>query len=135
MDLQSPLVLFVLVVMLGLISVRLYFKLRAARAARPETWDERTIEKLRSQGYAPFNEYRVDFFLALPDEAACNAVRARLEPEFAVDTHPLKDDPENGLSLHASKMMRLLVPDVQDISRRLTALAAEYHGRYDGWAA
>jgi hypothetical protein len=27
------------------------------------------------------------------------------------------------------------VPDVQDISRRLGALAAEYHGRYDGWAA
>ena len=63
------------------------------------------------------------------------AVRARLEPEFSVDMHPLKDDPENGLSLHASKVMRLLVPDVQEISRRLTALATEYHGRYDGWAA
>jgi hypothetical protein len=135
LDPRSPLVLFVLVVMLGLISLRLYFKLRAARSSRPESWDERTIERLRSQGYAPFNEYRVDFFLALPDEAACNAVRARLEPEFNVDMQPLKDDPENGLSLHASKVMRLLVPDVQDISRRLTALASEYHGRYDGWAA
>lgn len=135
MDPRSPLVLFVLVVMLGLISLRLYFKLRAARALRPESWDARTIEKLRSQGYAPFNEYRVDFFLALPNEAACAAVRARLEPEFSVDMHPLKDDPENGLSLHASKMMRLLVPDVQEISRRLSALASEYQGRYDGWAA
>jgi len=38
-------------------------------------------------------------------------------------------------SLHASKTMRLIVPDVQDISRRLTALATELRGRYDGWAA
>ena len=57
MDPRSPLVLFVLVVMLGLIALRLYFKLKAARGSRPESWDERTIGRLRSQGYAPFNEY------------------------------------------------------------------------------
>jgi len=28
-----------------------------------------------------------------------------------------------------------VVPDMQEISRRLTALATEFHGRYDGWAA
>jgi hypothetical protein len=31
--------------------------------------------------------------------------------------------------------MRLLVPDIQDISRRMTVLATEHKGRYDGWAA
>jgi hypothetical protein len=120
---------------LGLIVLRLYFKLRAAQKSRAETWDEQVIGRLRSQGYAPFNDYRVDFFLALPDEAACAGARARLEPEFNVDVKPLENDPELNYSLHASKTMRLIVPDMQDISRRLEALAAEYHGRYDGWAA
>jgi hypothetical protein len=124
-----------LVAALGLIVVRVYVKLRTARRSRAETWDEQVIARLRSQGYAPFNDYRVDFFLALPDEAACQSARERLEPEFSVDVKPLENDPELGFSLHASKTMRLIVPDMQDISRRLEALAAEYHGRYDGWAA
>ena len=124
-----------LVAALGLIVVRVYVKLRTARRSRAETWDEQVIGRLRSQGYAPFNDYRVDFFLALPDEAACQGARERLEPEFSVDVKPLENDPELGFSLHASKTMRLIVPDMQDISRRLGALAAEYRGRYDGWAA
>jgi len=120
---------------LALIALRVYFKLRAARKLRAESWDEQVIARLRSQGYAPFNDYRVDFFLALPTEAACQGARARLEPEFDVDVKALADDPELGFSLHASKTMRLVVPDMQEMTRRLSALAAELHGRYDGWAA
>ncbi len=124
-----------LVAALGLILVRVYVKLRAARSSRRESWDEQIIGRLRSQGYAPFNDYRVDFFLALADEVACQGARAQLEPEFSVDVKPLENDPELHFSLHAAKTMRLIVPDVQAISRRMEALAAEYHGRYDGWAA
>jgi len=120
---------------LGLVVLRIYFKLRTAHKSRAETWDEQIIGRLRSQGYAPFNDYRVDFFLALPDEAACQAARSRLEPEFTVDVKELENDSELGCSLHATKTMRLVVPDVQEISRRLTALANELKGRYDGWAA
>jgi len=122
-----------LLVALGLILVRVYFKLKTVRRSRAETWDEQMIGQLRSQGYAPFNDYRVDFFLSLPDEAACQRARASLEPEFAVDVKPMQE--ESGFSLHATKTMRLIVPDMQAISRRLTALAAELGGRYDGWAA
>ena len=118
---------------LGLIVVRVYFKLRTVRRSRAETWDEQMIAQLRSQGYAPFNDYRVDFFLALPDAAACQSARSRLEPEFAVDTKPMQE--ESGFSLHAAKSMRLVVPNMQEVSRRLTALATELGGRYDGWAA
>jgi Regulator of ribonuclease activity B len=132
---MTPWFLLVLVAALALIVVRVFLKLRAARRSRTESWDEQIIGRLRSQGYAPFNDYPVDFFLALPDELACQAARARLEPEFTVDVKPLQDDPELHFSLHATKTMRLIVPDMQDLSRRLGALAAEYHGRYDGWAA
>ena len=127
--------LLLLVAALALIAVRIYSKLRLARKSRAESWDEQIIGRLRSQGYAPFNDYRVDFFLALPDEAACQGARARLEPEFSVDVKPLENDPELAYSLHATKTMRLVVPDMQEISRRLTALATEFRGRYDGWAA
>jgi len=127
--------LLALLAALGVVVLRIYFKLREAQKSRAETWDEQVIGRLRSQGYAPFNDYRVDFFLALPDEAACAGARARLEPEFSVDVKPLADDPELSYSLHATKTMRLVVPDMQDISRRLTALATELRGRYDGWAA
>jgi hypothetical protein len=122
-----------LLVALVLIALRVYFKIRAVRRSRAESWDEHMIAQLRSQGYAPFNDYRVDFFLALPDEAACQRARERLEPEFAVDTKPMQE--ESGFSLHATKTMRLIIPDMQEISRRLTALATELGGRYDGWAA
>src|SRR5215510_5464694 len=129
------LTVLLLVAALALIALRIYSKLRASRKLRAESWDEQVIGKLRSQGYAPFKDFRVDFFLALPDEAACTTARARLEPEFSVDVKPLESDPELAYSLHASKVMRLVVPDMQEISRRLSALAQELHGRYDGWAA
>lgn len=122
-----------LLVALALIAARVFFKLRSAGRSRTESWDEQMIGTLRSQGYAPFNDYPVDFFLALPDEAACQSARGRLEPEFTVDTKPLQE--ESGFSLHATKTMRLIVPDMQEISRRMTAIATELGGRYDGWAA
>jgi hypothetical protein len=125
----------VLVVMLGVIAARIYFKWRAAQRRRVASWDEQIIERLRSRGYAPFTDYPVDFFLALPDETACQAVRARLEPEFRVDVKSMEGDPQLPFSLHATKSMRLILPEMQALSRRMTALATEHKGRYDGWAA
>jgi hypothetical protein len=78
----------------------------------------------------------VDFFLALPDEASCQAVRTRLEPQgFSVDSKAMAEKTELPFSLHARKSMRLIVPEMQELSRRMTELATQYHGRYDGWAA
>jgi len=115
---------------------RLYFTLRKMRPAHQESWDEKMVERLRSQGYAPFNQYPIDFFLALPDEATCIAVRARLEPDgFTVDTRPIEDESTLPMSLHATKAMRLILADMVEQSRRFSAIAAEFHGRYDGWAA
>ena len=143
--------ILIFVVIAGLILARGWSTVRKSlkkySPSRQESWDAQMVERLRSNGYAPFNEYRVDFFLALPDEAACQSIRARLEPQgFAIEMaptrkglvihgEPLPEDDGLPLSLHASKSMRLIVPDMQEVSRRLTALATEFHGRYDGWVA
>jgi hypothetical protein len=124
-----------LAVALVVIVARVYFKLRAASRARVASWDAQLLERLRARGYVPFNDYPVDFFLALPDQSSCQDVRARLEPEFSVDVKPMQDEAEFAFSLHATKSMRLILEDVQALSARMTALAAEFHGRYDGWAA
>lgn len=124
------------VVAAAIIIARIYFKLRKIQGSKQESWDAKMIEQLRSKGYAPFNEYKVDFFIALPDEAACQAVRSRLEADgFGVDAKPMAEKTDLPFSLHASKSMRLIVPDMQDMSQRLTVLAGEFGGRYDGWAA
>ena len=120
----------------AIIIARIYFKIRNIRSNKQESWDAKIIEQLRAKGYAPFNDYKVDFFMALPDEAACQSVRARLEPDgFSIDAKPMTEKTDLAYSLHASKSMRLIVPDMQAMSERLTTLAAEFGGRYDGWTA
>jgi hypothetical protein len=124
------------VVATAIIIARIYFKVRKIQGSKQESWDAKIIEQLRSKGYAPFNEYKVDFFIALPDEPACQSVRSRLESQgFSVDSKPMMEKTDLPFSLHASKSMRLIVPDMQDLSQRMTELAAEFGGRYDGWAA
>jgi Regulator of ribonuclease activity B len=124
------------VVAAAIIIARIFFKIKNIRSTKQESWDAKIIEQLRSKGYAPFNEYKVDFFLALPDEVACQRVRSRLESDgFSVDTKPMTEKTDLPYSLHASKSMRLIVPDMQALSARLDALAGEFGGRYDGWTA
>ncbi|HEY6484684.1 MAG TPA: ribonuclease E inhibitor RraB [Steroidobacteraceae bacterium] len=129
-------VIVAFVVAASIIIARIYFRIRKIRGSQMESWDARIIAQLRTKGYAPFNDYKVDFFLALPDETACQAVRERLEPQgFTVDAKPMIEKTDLPFSLHATRTMRLIVPDMQALSRQMTALAKEYNGRYDGWAA
>jgi regulator of RNase E activity RraB len=120
-----------------LVVVRIYSKLKnPTPGSRQLDWDTREIDRLRKAGYMPFKQYQVDFFLALPDEAACQAVRAQLESlGYSVDTKPMQNDTTLHFSLHACCNMRLIVPEMEEQSRRLTALAEQFQGRYDGWAA
>jgi hypothetical protein len=129
-------VVIAFVVAAAIIIARIYFKIRKIQGTKQESWDAKIIEQLRSKGYAPFNEYNVDFFIALPDEASCQAVRSRLEADgFSVDAKPMTEKTDLPYSLHATKSMRLIVPEMQDLSQRLTTLAGEFGGRYDGWTA
>jgi hypothetical protein len=134
---STPIIIVLFVIAVAIIVARVYFNMRRLRAANStESWDEKMVAGLRARGYAPFNAYPVDFFLALPDEAAVQTARTRLEADgFAVDVKPLENDPELHFSLHATRTMKLIVPDMQDIGRRMTSIAEELRGRYDGWAA
>ena len=134
---SMPVIIILFAIAVAIIVARVYFNMRRLRAASStESWDEKMVAGLRARGYAPFNSYPVDFFLALPDESAVQTARTRLEADgFAVDSKPLENDPELHFSLHATKTMKLIVPDMQDIGRRMTAIAGELQGRYDGWAA
>ena len=118
-------------------AVRIYFSLqRLRRSARVDDWDAKMIERVRSQGVDPFRPHEVDFFFALPDTGACNAVRSVLQAEeYTVDVRVMEDSSAHPFSLHASKALRLAVPDMQEKSRRFRALATAHGGRYDGWAA
>jgi hypothetical protein len=116
--------------------VRIYFSLQRLRSARADDWDAKMVERVRSQGVDPFKPHEVDFFFALPDTNACEAFRTLLQAEeYAVDVKPVTDSTQHPFSLHASKALRLAVPDMQEKSRRFKELAAAHGGRYDGWAA
>jgi hypothetical protein len=55
--------------------------------------------------------------------------------EYTVDVREMEESSTHPFSLHASKALRLAVPDMQEKSRRFRELAAAHGGRYDGWAA
>ena len=89
--------------------------MRAAAANSSESWDEKAIARLRSRGYAPFNAYPVDFFLALPDEAACRASAPASSRGVQRGREAARERPRVHFSLHATKTMRLIVPDMQEL--------------------
>ena len=121
----------------GLIAAwRIWQNLQKLRQQKNDSWDAQLIDQLRKRGSDPFKPHDVDFFLAFPSHEGAELIATRLRGEgFDAD---VTDTPENGelrFSLHAHKSMQLTVPDMQDLSRRLTDAATEQGGRYDGWSA
>ncbi len=119
-----------------LAAFRIWQNLQKLRRRRNDSWDARLIDQLRKRGSDPFKPHDVDFFLAFPNQDAAEDLAKQLRSEgFDAD---VVDEPENGelrWSLHAHKSMQLTVPDMQDLSRRLTEAATAKGGRYDGWSA
>jgi hypothetical protein len=121
----------------GLVAAwRIWHNLQQLRQRRNDSWDERLIDQLRKRGSDPFKPHDIDFFLAFPNPENAERLANRLRSEgFEAD---VKDTPDNGelrYSVHAHKAMKLTVPDMKDLSRRLTDAAKEMGGRYDGWSA
>ena len=129
--------IFVFAIIGGLIAAwRIWQNLRKLQQRQNDSWDARLIDQLRKRGSDPFKPHDVDFFLAFPTQDAAERLAARLRNEgFDAD---VVDEPESGAlrySLHAHKSMQLTVPDMQELSRRLTEAATARKGRYDGWSA
>jgi hypothetical protein len=107
------------------------------KARTEKDWDERLIERLRKSGSDPFQPHDVDFFMAMPTEAAGRAVAVILEAEgYHVDVKPAPDNPgDHPFSLHARRSMRLSVPGMRELTKRFQAMAKAQGGHYDGWSA
>ncbi len=133
---MHPLWVTGLLVLAALVAVvRVYMTVRRASQKKTEDWDEKLVKNLRTQGGDPFSPQDVDFFIDLPDQDACEQVAALLGPRaFTVDFRRV--DPERGdrFTLHALKLMRISVAEMQGLRREFTALAAQHGGTYDGWA-
>ena len=124
----------VLIVAALLAAARIVTVLWRNRSNVRDDWDERLVQNLRAAGGNAFTPYEVDFFFNLPDEAACAAVRGVLEPEgFTFDMRVMGGEVASGYSLHARKPVRVSVTQMQDYSKRFSALAEQYGGHYDGW--
>jgi hypothetical protein len=129
--------LFVFAIIGGLLAgFRIWQNLQKLRRQKNDSWDARLIDQLRKRGSDPFKAHDVDFFLAFPTPEAAEDLAKQLRTEgFDAD---VVDEPESGAlrySLHAHKLMKLTVPDMQELSRRLTEAATARQGRYDGWSA
>jgi alpha-amylase/alpha-mannosidase (GH57 family) len=96
-------------------------------------WDEQFIQQLRKAGVNTFEDQLVDFFFTLPTREAGDKLAEQLKGDgYTVDSKP--DDTGKSISFHAQKRMRLIVPEMQAITKRFNQLAAEQGGSYDNWA-
>jgi len=121
----------------GLIAAwRIWQNLQKLRQRQNDSWDARLIDQLRKRGSDPFKPHDVDFFLAFPSPDAAMQVENQLRAEgFDAEVRDAPDNGELRYVLHAHKSMKLTVPDMQELSRRLTDAATTRGGRYDGWSA
>jgi hypothetical protein len=128
---------FLLIGAAALALARIFFSLKKLRDVQKGTdWDTRAFDRMRAQGFDPFQAHDVDFFLALPSDAAGNTVMTRLEADgFAVHVKVVPENTDLPVSLRATRSMRLSLPEMKATSARFAALAKEQDGRYDGWAA
>ena len=115
---------------------RIWFSVRKLRQQPSDDWDSRLIERLRRGGADPFRPLDIDFFLALPSEAAAQAAAQRLDAEgFRVDVRAVSESTDHPFSVHAIRSMQLNADGIREVSTRMREVAAAQGGRYDGWTA
>lgn len=131
MNMNAVALVLVGVAVLSLLRIVMQWR-GVARRHSPD-WDEQFIQQLRKAGITPFEDQVVDFFFTVPDTRGSDAIGSLLRPEgYEVDARP---DPESGrISVHAQRTMRLHVAEMQALTARFRALAAEHGGTYDNWA-
>ena len=107
---------------------------RHASRSKPIDWDEHFIRGLRKAGVDTFVDHTVDFFFTMPTRQASDALAKDLkEAGYSVDVIEARET-TGQFSLHASRRMRLIVPEMQEITRQFSRMAKEHGGQYDNWA-
>jgi hypothetical protein len=101
---------------------------------KPIDWDTHFIQGLRKAGVDTFVEHTVDFFFTVATREGAEKMASVLRAEgYQVDVLEAREI-SGQFSLHASRRMRLIVPDMQALTIRFNSLAAEHGGQYDNWA-
>jgi hypothetical protein len=129
---------FVVFVLLAaaVVVARFIQSVRKGREVHGQDFDTKLISQLRARGMDPFKDHDVDFFFALPDDAAGAAVNRHLESKgFRVDMKAVPGNAEYPLSVHASKSMRLNAEEMRELTRQFREIATANRGRYDGWSS
>jgi hypothetical protein len=100
-----------------------------------EDGDALVIDKLRASGANLALPLPVDFYLYFSNEAAANKVASAMRSDgYLVDVEPpSRDVPEWACLGH--KTMLVDLSSIQLARARLTVLAKESNGEYDGWEA
>jgi ABC-type xylose transport system substrate-binding protein len=116
--------------------VRIYYSVQKARNAHHTVdFDEQLIARLRKDGLDPFRPHSVDFFLALPNDAAALGLLAALQARgMSADKHATPDAADFPVSVHVSRQLQLTVGAIKALAAELGQLAQQHGGRYDGWA-
>lgn len=124
-----------LVAVLAFSLLRIISKWRGfSQKARPIDWDAHFIQSLRKAGVDTFAEHVVDFFFTMPTREASSALAKDLTAEgYSVDVIEARET-SGKFSLHASRRMRLVVPDMQQLTGHFNELSARHGGEYDSWA-
>jgi regulator of RNase E activity RraB len=89
-------------------------------------------DRLEEIGIDPSSSLLYEHFLYFPDEDGANAAAAELGGEFDVGLTGPDDEFPDWLLL-ATQRASLTGDEIDALTRRLTAIAAEHGGDYDGW--
>ena len=97
--------------------------------------DALVIDKLRESGADLKLSRQVDFYLYFPDEPAANRVAAMMRGEgYTVEVRaPTAEIPDWACLAHKSMLVSL--SRMHEARARLTSLAEQFGGEYDGWEA
>lgn len=132
---SNKILFFVLLAVLAFSLLRIITRWRVFSSSRkPIDWDAHFIQGLRKAGVDTFVEHTVDFFFTMPTLQASNELGRELTAQgYSVDVIEARET-TGQFSLHASRRMRLIVPEMQERTQHFKALAERHGGQYDSWA-
>jgi hypothetical protein len=135
MEIDSKTVGIVLVVIAAFSLLRIISQWRKfSFKPRHIDWDAHFIQGLRKAGLDTFVDHMVDFFFTIPTREASERLASVLRAEgYEVDVLEATDI-TGQFSVHASRRMRLIIPDMQALTAHFNQLAESHGGRYDNWA-